>query len=127
MVLGFGLIRSARENRHASRIEIAGQSSQEGDQFGFFLRRETERFHQVGAARSVDAALVIMFDHLFERGDLPIMHIGNSSGDFAQAGRLESMLHLENAGRDFSASNIVAGQADVLKAVVGEVPSLMAR
>src|SRR6267142_3204926 len=121
------LFRSAGENRHGGRIEMAGQSFHEGDQFGLLLRRETERLHQVGAARAVYASLVIMFDHLFKRGDRSIVHKGTSSGDFAQPRGLEGVLHLDDTRQELAPPDVGAGEADVLETIVGEVPALMAR
>src|SRR5260221_11715139 len=106
---------------------MAGQSFQEGAQFGLLLRRETERFHEVGAAWPVDASLVIMFDHLFERGDRPIVHVRTSPGDLAQPRRLEGVLHLDNLRQKLPPADIRARKADVLETIVGEVPALMAR
>jgi len=106
---------------------MAGQSFQESDQFGLLLWRETERFHEFGAARPIDASLVIMFDHLFERGDRSIVHKGTSPGDLAQPRRLESVLHLDDARQELPPPDIGAGEADVLETIIGEVPALMAR
>src|SRR5260370_46188 len=60
MFLRLALTSSAGEDRHGCRIEIAGQSFQEGDQLGLLLRRETERFHEVGAARPCHPPLLVL-------------------------------------------------------------------
>src|SRR5205809_568455 len=70
---------SAREDRHCGWTEVAGQGLHEGDQVGFFLGGEAERLHQVGTARPVDAAAIVMFDHRFQRGERTIVHEGASS------------------------------------------------
>src|SRR5450755_2618958 len=127
MFLRLALTGSAGEDRHGCRIEIAGQGFQEGDQFGPLLRREAERFHEVGAARPLDASLVTVFDYLFERGDRAIVHVRTSPGDFAQPRRLESVLHLDDLGQELAPADIRARKADVLETIIGEVPALMAR
>src|SRR6185295_5009962 len=117
---------SAGEDRYGGRTEVAGQGFHEGDQIGFFLGREAERLHQVGTARPVDTAAIVMFDHRFERGERPVVHKGTSARDLAQARRLESVLHLDYARHEFAAADILARQPDVLKAVIGEIPAFMA-
>jgi hypothetical protein len=54
------------------------------------------------------------------------MHEGAPARDFAQARRLESVLHLDHARHEFAAAEVLARQADVLEAVIGEIPALMA-
>src|SRR5215212_807444 len=86
-------LRSAREDRYGGWTEVTGQGFHEGDQIGFFLGGEAERRHQVGTARPVDAAAIVMFDHRFERGERPVVHKGTSARDLAQTRRLEGVLH----------------------------------
>ena len=54
------------------------------------------------------------------------MHKGASARDLAQARRLEGVLHLDHARHEFAAADVLARQPDVLEAVIGEVPALMA-
>src|SRR6185369_6285156 len=117
---------SAGEDRYGGRTEVAGQGFHEGDQIGFFLCRETKRLHQVGAARPVDTAAIVMFNHRFQRGERAIVHKGTSARNFAQARRLEGVLHLDYARHELATADILARQPDVLKTVIGEIPALMA-
>ena len=53
------------------------------------------------------------------------MHVRAAAGDFAQARRLEGVLHLDDAGHELSAADILAREADILETVIGEIPALM--
>ena len=97
----------AGEDGHGSRTEIAGQRVHEGDEIGFFLVGEPERLHQVGTAGTLDAALIVVFDHRFQRVERTVMHVGASARDLAQARRLEGMLHLDHARHELAATDIL--------------------
>ena len=51
------------------------------------------------------------------------MHVGVAAIDVAQAGRLEGVLHLFDVRQLLAAADVIAGQADVVEAVVGEAPA----
>src|SRR6185312_10856202 len=70
--------------------------------------------------------MVVMFDDRFECGERAVMHKGTAPGDLAQARRLEGVLHLDDAGHELSATDVFGGKTDVLEALVGEIPPLMA-
>src|SRR5215467_3953888 len=54
------------------------------------------------------------------------MHIGAAAADLTQAGRLERMLHLDHRGKKFSTTDVGVRKADVMKAVIGEIPTAVA-
>src|SRR5581483_5604950 len=115
----------AWKDRHGGRIEIARQRVQESHKIGFLLRGEAERFHQVRTARPFDAASIVMLDDLLECRHRAVVHVRAAASDLAQARCLEGVLHLEDARCELPAPDVIAGQADILEAVVGEIPPLM--
>src|SRR4051794_1117405 len=66
-----------------------------------------------------------MLHHPLQRPDRPVMHIGRPVGDIAQRRGLEGVVQFRNLDNGATAK-IVAGQADVMKCVVGELPAGMA-
>jgi len=54
------------------------------------------------------------------------VHVRAAAGDFPQTRCVEGVPHLDDTGHELAATDIT-WQADVLKAVIGEVPALMAR
>src|SRR5215216_5189663 len=51
------------------------------------------------------------------------MHVGSAPRDLAETGSLEGSLHLRDLGQELAAADIRAGKADIVEAVVGEVPA----
>src|SRR5260370_24387416 len=55
------------------------------------------------------------------------MHVWPAIGYLAEPRRLERMIHLRDFRQELSASDIHARKTDILKTVIREIPSLMAR
>src|SRR5215213_1189060 len=98
---------STRQDRHGGRIELARQSPQESNKIKLFLRCKIQWFHQVRATRPVDASLIVMFDHLLEGGNRPIVHVWAPFCELAQAGRFVRMLHLDDVAYDVCATGMI--------------------
>src|SRR6266851_7483176 len=117
----------ARENRRGCRGEIAGQTLQERNNIGLFLSREPKWPHEVGTAWAIDTAMIIVLDDLLECRQRAIVHVWRTARDLAQARRLEGVFHFDDARDELAASGVVTGQANILEAIVGEVPAFVTR
>src|SRR5229473_1362683 len=60
------------KNGNGGRIDVAGQRLHEGDEVLLFLRGQAERLDQLGAARALDAALVVVLHDRLERREGPV-------------------------------------------------------
>src|SRR5262249_19292650 len=115
-----------RHHRNRGRLHVAGQRLREGNEVGELVLREAERLHQLGPARTIEAALVVVLHDGIEGRHRAVVHVGGAQPDLAQAGRLERVLHLDDGRQELAAADIRVGEADVVEAVVGEVPPAMA-
>src|SRR5215472_17438353 len=114
---------SAGQNRNRGGIGLARQGLEEDDELLLFLRRQTERPHELRPARPIDAALVVVLDHGLERRDRSVMRVGTALSDLAQTRSLECMLHLFDRWQELAAADVGVGKTDVVEAEVGEIPS----
>src|SRR5262245_64891468 len=67
----------------------------------------------------------MLYDRL-KRRRRAVVHVGPAAGDLPQPRRLEGMLHLDDAGEELAAADVLARQADIVEAVVGEIPAAVA-
>src|SRR5260370_6054577 len=114
------------KNGNGGRVDVAGQRLHERDEVLLFLRGQAERLDQLGTARASDAALVVMLDHGFESCDRAVVHVRAAPRDLAQSRRLERVFHLRDRRQELAAADVLAREADIVEAVVGEIPSAVA-
>ena len=99
---------------------VAGQRAEERDEVGALGVRQRPAAGQVlRQRRPLDHAVLVVAQHVVERRQRAVMHVGRGAADLAQSRRLERVLRgLQPQHR--AAAAIVAGQADVVEGMVGE-------
>src|SRR5262245_55564403 len=75
----------AGDDRHRRGIDVAGQRLHEFDDIGQFLLGQVQRPDQVRPALALDAGVVVVLHHLFERGHGTVVHVRPAARDLAQA------------------------------------------
>src|SRR5262245_53231051 len=121
--LWLGWRRLARQQRGRRWGQVAGQRLHEGDEIVTLLLRQAERLDLRRTAGPIDPTAIVVVHDRIQRRNGSVMHVGAAERDLTQSGRLERVDHLLYARHDLGAPEVGARKADIVEAVVGEIPS----
>src|SRR5688572_17043399 len=102
---------------------LASERAQERHEFGAILGAELDASEIGRETWAIDQARGVKVDHVLDGPQRAVMHVWCALVDVAQCRGLEGESELLDAGHHARAAFIVAPNADVVKAIIGEAPS----
>src|SRR5262249_27963544 len=101
-------------------LSFARQRAEKRDEVCALRIRQLEPAREIlGKGWSIGYAAHVVTEHVFERGERAVMHVGSGTGDLAQSWRLERVLR-RCKPQHRSAAAVLPRQTDVVECVIGK-------